>query len=198
MNASLSILLGMLLALDLACETRAPKDGIDGPRQLAPQMERPAALETSAGAGGQPESDAPLIERVFELATRFGPGLTAEGIEASLDVQLAGAGIVSGTSRRWPMVVTFVPATTDDDITLAIAFNDMTTLTLADIETRFGPPISQIQSKESLSSFSTPSGARLRVKSPDGTSPKAHVGTIRIDLAPKKEPHLPDLFDEPG
>jgi len=197
-KARLPALLGMVLAFEVACENRAPKEGTDLPRNTAPQAGQVAAPETHTTARRQPELDTSLIERVFDLATRFGPGLTTEGIEASLDVQLAGAGVVSGSSRRWPMVVTFVPATTDDDVTLAIAFSDITTLTLADIEARFGRPISQIQAKESLSSFNTPSGARLRVKTLDGTSPKAHVGSIRLDLVPKKEPHLPELFDEPG
>jgi len=137
----------------------------------------------------------PLVDRVHELATRWGPDMTTEAIEKALDVRLTvKENGFAGSSTRWPVAVLYVPVDGDRGPSLHLSLTDLTLVTLGDVEKRFGPPVSQVQAKESRAVFSSASGVRVVVLLVGGLAPSSSVGRIQLRKAAQKEPSLPDLF----
>ena len=91
-------------------------------------------------------------------------------------------------------MVTFYPKAADRAALLQLAFTDVTGVSLADVETRFGPPAQQIEAKESLAAFASQSGARLVVSLLGGTKPSSIVSAIELEGSGKEKLAPKDLF----
>jgi hypothetical protein len=184
----------LLLVVGIGC--RSATDGAPSSPPASEQADdRPPAPPPPPVA---PAVDAPLVDRFHHLAETFG-SLTREDVEQALEVELSADGnSFRGTSRRWPMTVRYtpVPPAADRWASLYLSLNDTSSITLGDVEARFGPPVFRLKSKISWLSFDAPSGMRLKVQPRGGMGPSATVSSLELMTQPEKPPHLPDLFDD--
>jgi hypothetical protein len=143
----------------------------------------------------QPEAADGLIDRVYEIAAGWDHGATAEQVQTSFAVALTADGDrLIGTSRQWPVVVTFYPKAANRAPLLQLAFTDVTGVSLAEVERRFGPPAQRIDAKESLAAFALQSGARLVVSLLGGTKPSSPVSALKLEGSGAKKPTPEGLF----
>lgn len=177
-------LFGFCLAGVLGCQPGKPAQA--GPPPASPSIPAEPA---------QHEADTQFIDRVYEIASRWDHDATTEHVQTSLAVALAADGDrLVGTSRQWPVVVTFYPNAADRAALLHLAFTDVAGVSLAEVERRFGPPAQQIEAKESLAAFVSQSGARLVVTLLGGTKPTSPVSAIKLEGSGPRKPVPIDLF----
>jgi hypothetical protein len=178
------------LVLSLACQSTVPSPDVAPPSQpapAAPVQPSPAAPQPTAA----PPTAAALLDSVHELAAKFGPGLTNEEIEKLLDVQLTrDAYGFSGGSRRWRVRVSYIPA-----VELYLSFNDLDTVTIADVDKRFGAPESHDTNvKEGLANYRASPTTYVFVKYLGGWDPSSPANALWLEPVNRKPPPKGDLF----
>ena len=197
-------LVGFGAAITLACRSSGSPPKVEEVPKPTPVHE-PATgpvphatdepQEGPAEAPGAPEADAPLVRRLHALAAAWNDEAATQRINDSLAVRLAeDSGSWSGTSSRWPMVVTYHPKGAGQRESLHVSFTTLPSLTLADLQAQFGPPAHQIKSKESLVDFNGPSGVRVVVGMLGGLSPESSVSWVRLEEPGRRKPPPKDLF----
>jgi hypothetical protein len=186
-------LIGVGISGVLGCHSAAPTP--DRPTHAATVEVATSATPGTRTEAVQPEAGKQFIDRLYEVALSWDHDATVEQVEAAFAVTLAAdGGRLSGTSRQWPIVVTFYPKAADRAALLQLAFTDVTGVSLAEVETRFGPPAQQIEAKESLAAFASQSGARLVVSLLGGTKPSSIVSAIKLEGSGKEKLVPKDLF----
>jgi hypothetical protein len=128
---------------------------------------------------------AALLDRVQALAVKLGPGLTKEDVELELDVHLArdDAGF-SGVSRSWPARVLYVPALDQKEASLHVSFDDFGSVTIADLEKRFGPAEYHVDAKQGLARYRVAPDTSLRAKYLGGWNPSSRLPTLQAHTVP--------------
>jgi hypothetical protein len=189
------VVLFVVLGAASACQPSASTRSGDAPLPRAPSESAPAPAAAAQPERTQPEPRAGLVDRIHELTRDWSRGVTREGVEKSLEVALSASGSgFSGTSTRWPVVVTYAPASAPGGTSLQLALTDPTQVTLADIEARFGPPASQVKAKESLAEFNAAPGVRLLASMLGGLGPASAVARITLENSPPQNPALSREF----
>lgn len=170
------------LVLSLACQSPVPSPDVAPPSQRAPATPVPPSPETPQPKAA-PASAAALLDSVHELAAKFGPGLTNEEIEKLLDVQLTrDAYGFSGVSRRWRVKISYIPA-----VELYLSFSDLDSVTIADVEKRFGTPESHdSKAKEGLANYRVTPATYLFVKYLGGWDPASPANALWLEPVDKK------------
>lgn len=177
----------------VGCHSAAPSP--DRATQTAAGEVAPSANPNTRTEAVRSDDATPLVDRVYELAGSWDQDARAEQVQTSLAVALTADGDrLVGTSRQWPVVVTFYPKTADRSALLQLAFTDVTGVSLAEVERRFGPPAQRIDAKESLAAFSLQSGARLVVSLLGGTKPSSAVSAIKLEGSKARKPVPKGLF----
>ena len=181
------------VVLTVACQTSAPSPDVVVPSQIAPPA--PAQPRPAAPPPAPPVTATALLDRVRALAVKLGPGLSNEDVEQQLDVHLArdDAGF-SGVSRSWPARVLYMPAVDQKEASLHVSFDDFGSVTIADLEKRFGPAEYHVDAKEGLARYRVAPDASLRVKYLGGWNPSSPVSGLRLEPANRKPPPPGDLF----
>jgi hypothetical protein len=174
--------------------------------------ERPQPLATAESAGGraetraeqpeptpeaesQPAAAAPLVDRLFELARDWNLDDPVARVERALEVKPSGNEQQwSGTSTRWPVVVTYHPKRADRRGTLHVSFTDITSTDFAELTRRFGSPTTQVKAKESRVEFDGPSNTRVVAGLLGGLAPTSKVAWIRLEGPGPRPPPPKDLF----
>jgi hypothetical protein len=186
-------LVGVAVLGVLGCHSAAPTP--DRPTQTATAEAATSATPSARTEAVQPEGGTQLVDRLYEVARRWDHDATAEQVQASFAVALSADGTrFVGTSRQWPVVVTFYPKAGDRAALLQLAFTDVTGVSLAEVERRFGPPAQRIEAKESLAAFASQSGARLVVSLLGGATPSSTVSAIKLEGSRTEKPVPKDLF----
>lgn len=201
-NASL---VGFGVALAVACRSSgSPPPKVDEASQPT-LVHEPAGNPTpqrtveppapAAGSPAKPEADAPLVGRLHTLAAAWKDEAATQRISDSLAVRLTeDNGSWSGTSSRWPMVITYHPRGSSQRESLHLSFTTLPSLTFADLQRQFGPPVHQVKSKETLVDFNGPSGVRVVAGLLGGLSPESAVSWIRLEEPGRRKPPPKDLF----
>lgn len=167
----------------------------DRSTQTAAGEVAPSANPNTRTEGISSEVATQLVDRLYELAASWDQDATAEQVQTSFAVALTADGArLVGTSRRWPLVVTFYPKAADRGAILQLAFTDVTGVSLAAVERRFGAPAQRIEAKESLAAFASQSGARLVVSLLGGTTPSSPVSAIKLEGSGARKPAPEGLF----
>lgn len=154
-------LMGVGISGVLGCHPAAPTP--DRPTQAATVEVATSATPGTRTEAVQPEAGRQFIDRLHEVALSWDHDATVDQVEAAFTVTLAAdGGRLSGTSRQWPIVVTFYPKAADRAALLQLAFTDVTGVSLADVETRLGAaPFRRAKSAKNTSLLDQPQ-ARLR------------------------------------
>lgn len=186
-------LIGVGISGVLGCHSAVPTP--DRPTQAATVEAATSATPGTRTEAVQFESGKQFIDRLYEVALSWDHDATVDQVEAAFAVTLAAdGGRLSGTSRQWPIVVTFYPKAADRAALLQLAFTDVTNVSLAEVETRFGPPTQRIEAKESLAAFASQSGARLVVSLLGGAKPSSIVSAIKLEGSGQENLVPKDLF----
>lgn len=156
---------------------------------------RPEPAEPLPRAESQAAPAAPLVDRLHELATDWNLDEPVARIERALEVKLSGdEQRWSGTSTRWPVVVTYHPKRAERRGTPHVSFTDITSTDFAELTRRFGSPTTQVKAKESRVEFDGPSSTRIVAGLLGGLTPTSKVAWIRVE-GPGPRPAPPkDLF----
>ena len=177
-----SVVRAYALVLSLACQSSVPSPDVGPPSQRAPATPVPPSAEAPQPKAAAASATA-LMESLHQLAARFGPGLTNEEIEKLLEVQLTrDAYGFSGVSRRWRVKISYIPA-----VELYLSFNDLDSVTIADVEKRFGTPESHdSKAKEGLANYRVTPATYLFVKYLGGWDPSSPANALWLEPVDKK------------
>jgi hypothetical protein len=184
-----------VVLLAVACQSSAPSADVAAPAQTAPAPLAQARPDAPAPSTAAPASPTVLLERVHELAAKFGTGIANEDVERRFDVRLTrDESAFSGASQTWPAKVFYVPAAGQKAPLLHLSFEDLGSVKIGDLEKRFGPADHHTDAKEGLAVYNATPDTRLVVKYLGGWGPSTPVSAIKLESVRTTEPHLPDLF----